>query len=45
MFAGGSSFNGLGSLILCEGSVNEFSYGKALLIYKEDSKIIFLIRW
>ena len=36
MFIGGISFNGLGSLILCEGSVNEFSYAQALLIYKEE---------
>ena len=36
MFAGGTSFNGLGSLILCEVPMNTFSYGQILLIYKED---------
>jgi hypothetical protein len=38
MFAGEASFNGLGSLILCEVPMNTFSYGQALLIYKEDCK-------
>lgn len=36
MIGGGSSFYGLGSLILFENYVNEFSYAQALLIYKED---------
>lgn len=37
MIAGGSSFYGLSDLILCEGTLNEFSYGQALIIYKEQS--------
>ena len=36
LIGGGTSFYGLGSLILFEGLVNEFSYAQALLIYKED---------
>ena len=36
LIGGGTSFYGLGSLIIFEGFVNEFSYAQALLIYKED---------
>ena len=36
LIGGGTSFYVLGSLIIFEGFVNEFSYAQALLIYKED---------
>ena len=36
MIAGGVSSFGLSSLIMLDGTLNEFSYGQALLYYKED---------
>ena len=36
MIAGGISSFGLSRLILLDGTLNEFSYGQALLYYKED---------
>ena len=36
MIAGGISSSGLSSLIMLDGTLNEFSYGQALLYYKED---------
>jgi len=36
MIAGGISSSGLSHLILLDGTLNQFSYGQALLYYKED---------
>lgn len=36
MFAGGICFYGLSKLIVLDGTLNNFSYGQALLFYKED---------
>ena len=34
--AGGINYFGLGQLIFLEGTMNDFSYGQALLFYKDD---------
>ena len=36
MIAGGINFYGLSNLIFLDGTMNEFSYGQALLFYKDD---------
>ena len=36
MVAGGISFNGVGRLMLLNGTENEFCYGQAILNYKKD---------
>ena len=36
MIAGGINFYGLSKLMFLDGTMNEFSYGQALLFYKED---------
>ena len=36
MVAGGISFNGLGKLMLLNGTENEFCYAQAILYYKDD---------
>ena len=36
MIAGGINYFGLSKLIFLEGTMNEFSYGQALLFYKDD---------
>ena len=36
MIAGGINFYGLSRLIFLDGTMNEFSYGQALLFYKDD---------
>ena len=36
MMAGGINFYGLSKLMFLDGTMNEFSYGQALLFYKED---------
>ena len=40
MIAGGINFYGLSQLIFLDGTINEFSYGQALLFYKDDIKKI-----
>ena len=40
MIAGGINYFGLSKLIFLEGTMNEFSYGQALLFYKDDIKEI-----
>ena len=36
MIGGGINFYGVSNLIFLDGTMNEFSYGQALLFYKDD---------